>query len=309
MSYLSFIYMRYFISFILMLLLLSATAQKEDRQLQYKIDTLLKNFHGTAGVFVYHFKNNRYVWHNADSIFPTASIVKIPILIGIMDKIEKGELNYRQELVYKDSLLYEGEDILGSFKQNEKIQLDKVIMLMLTMSDNTASLWLQSLAGGGARINALLEEFGFTHTRVNSRTPGRESNRSQFGWGQTTAREMATLMKRIYQNNLISPAACERMLRCLKRNYWDGEGLGELPPGVNVFSKNGAVNASRSEVMLVNAPHGDYVYAVFTKNNQDQGWGRNAEAFALLRNLSAMIWQHYEYQHPWQPAPGGEKYH
>ena len=64
-----------------------------------------------------------------------------------MDKIQKGELKYDSSLIYKDSLLYEGSDILGSFKNDEKILLKKVMMLMLTTSDNTASLWLQSLAG------------------------------------------------------------------------------------------------------------------------------------------------------------------
>ena len=49
-----------------------------------------------------------------------------PIMVGIMDKIEKGELKYDQSLTYKDSLLYAGEDILGSFKNDEKIALKKV---------------------------------------------------------------------------------------------------------------------------------------------------------------------------------------
>jgi beta-lactamase class A len=33
-------------------------------------------------------------------------------------------------------------------------------MLMLTMSDNTASLWLQTLAGTGTRINELMDSLG-----------------------------------------------------------------------------------------------------------------------------------------------------
>jgi beta-lactamase class A len=48
-----------------------------------------------------------------------------------MDKIQKDELKYDQELIYKDSLLYEGVDILGAFKTGEKIVLKKMIMLML----------------------------------------------------------------------------------------------------------------------------------------------------------------------------------
>jgi beta-lactamase class A len=103
-----------------------------------------------------------------------------------MDKMARGELSYHQSLTYKDSLLYAGVDILGSFKNDEKIDLSKVLMLMLTTSDNTASLWLQGLAGKGTRINELLDSMGFAVTRVNSKTPGREGARTMYGWGQTS---------------------------------------------------------------------------------------------------------------------------
>ncbi len=43
-------------------------------------------------------------------------------------------------------------------------------------------------------INTWLEKHGLHQTRVNSRTPGREKARSVYGWGQTTPKEMATLM-------------------------------------------------------------------------------------------------------------------
>ena len=129
-----------------LILSLSSTAQKKDKKLQQKLEILSKGFNGDFGIYVKNLKNGKTAAINADSIFPTASMVKVPILIGIMNKIEKGELGYHDDLEYKDSLLYEGVDILGSFKSGEKIELSKVMMLMLTMSDNTASLWLQSLA-------------------------------------------------------------------------------------------------------------------------------------------------------------------
>jgi beta-lactamase class A len=285
-----------------------AFAQKTDNQLEKKLTALLKDFKGVAGVYVHHLKKNTQAAVHADTVFPTASMVKVPILVGIMDKLEKGELHYHQSLTYTDSLLYAGEDILGSFKSGEKIELSKVMMLMLTTSDNTASLWLQSLAGTGTRINALMDSLGLPNTRVNSRTPGREANRGMYGWGQTTPREMATLMEKIFRAQVISPAACERMLRHLKRNYWDQEGISQLPPAVNTFTKNGAVNASRSEVMLVNAPHGDYVFCIITKNQADQSWKNSNEGFVLLRRVTKLLWQYFEPKYPWEPAPGMEKY-
>jgi beta-lactamase class A len=211
-----------------------------------------------------------------------------------MDQIKKGERTYHQQLVYKDSLLYEGEDILGSFKNNEKIELSKLLMLMLTTSDNTASLWLQSLAGTGTRINQLMDSLGLAYTKVNSRTPGREAARSQYGWGQTTPREMATLLEKIYNMQIIDTATSIKMMRLLGRNYWDEEGLSSIPPTVEVFSKNGAVNASRSEVMLVNAPHHPFLVCIITKNNKDQSWNENNEAWVLTRKLMKMIWLHFE---------------
>lgn len=159
-------------------------SQKIDKKLTKEIAAMLNGFKGNVGVYVHDLNSNKNVAINADSIFPTASMVKVPILIGTMDKIHKGELNYHQTITYKDSLLYAGSDILGSFKNNEPIELSKVIMLMLTTSDNTASLWLQSIAGGGKRINDIMDSLGFAITRVNSRTPGREANRTAFGWGR-----------------------------------------------------------------------------------------------------------------------------
>lgn len=269
-------------------------AQKTDQKLTARIQQLISGFNGDIGVYVKNLKTGKIVAINADTVFPTASMVKVPILLGIMDKLRTKELTYHQELIYKDSLLYAGADILGSYKNNEKVELSKVLMLMLTTSDNTASLWLQSLAGTGTRINRILDSLGFVHTRVNSRTPGREGNRTIYGWGQTTPREMATLLERIYKKEIFNDSSCIAMMRMLGRNYWDEEGLSQIPPSIEVFSKNGAVNASRSEVMLVNAPHRPYVFCIITKNNKDQSWGAGNEAWELTRKLSKLLWQYFE---------------
>ncbi|UYQ94763.1 class A beta-lactamase-related serine hydrolase [Chitinophaga horti] len=293
---------------LLLLATLPAFAQKEDKQLYAKLKPLLDAHRGVAGVYVHHLKKNKFVAINADTVFPTASMIKTPIAIGVFDKIAKGELQYDSLLEYKDSLLYAGEDILGSFKSGEKIALNKVMMLMLTMSDNTASLWLQSLAGGGTAINAWLEGQGFVHTRVNSRTPGRRDNQRVYGWGQTSPREMATLMEMIYTGKVISPVISDRIYRNLTRNFWDAQGLQQVPKQVRTASKNGAVDESRSEVIMVNAPHGDYVYCIITKENKDQRWAKNNEALVLLRAVGFTIWGHYEKGSKWTPIPIGEQF-
>jgi beta-lactamase class A len=285
-------------SFLFLLLFITFTShisfgQRTDKKLTAQISELLKGFHGEVGVYVHDLKKNKIVAVNADSVFPTASMIKIPIVTGIMDKIEKGELQYHQPLTYKDALLYAGVDILGSFKNDEQIELSKVMMLMLTMSDNTASLWLQALAGTGTRINELMDSLGMKVTRVNSRTAERETNRTEFGWGQTTPYEMATLMEKIVKGEVINKGASAKILRLLGRNYWDEEAISQIPSDVFIASKSGAVDESRSEVLFVNGKRCRYIFCICTNHNQDQSWNVNNEAWELTRKLSKLLWQKY----------------
>lgn len=277
-------------------------AQKTDKKLQVRIDELVKGFRGEVGIQILHLPTGKTASYHADTVFPTASMVKIPILLGIMDKIRKGELAYQQEFVYRDSLLYPGVDILGSYRQDAKIELSKLLMLMLTTSDNTASLWLQSIAGSGSRINMLLDSIGLVYTRVNSRTPGREQNRNLYGWGQTTPGEMVSLLEKIYQGKVFNRHYSDWMIRLLGRNYWDEEAISQIPPTVFVASKNGAVDQSRSETMLVMAPHGPYIFSIITKNQADTSWNPENEGWVLARKLSAMLWNYYEPKSKWKPG-------
>ena len=272
---------------------LLAAAQKNDKALEEALLKMTQGFKGDIGFYIKNLKTGKVASYNADTVFPTASIVKVPILVGILDKLEKGELNYHDQLTYADSLYYAGVDILGAFKDGEKIELSKVIMLMCTTSDNTASLWLQQLAGTGTRINQLMDELRLPNTKVNSRTPGREEIRKQYGWGQTTPAEMATLFEKMLQREVINGHASDKMMRILGRNYWDEEGLSKIPPGVFVASKNGAVDASRSEVMYVNGHKTPYIFAVFTKNNEDRSWEPSNEAWELTRRMSDFVWTYF----------------
>ena len=267
-------------------------SQAKNKMFRHDVEALTRSFNGDIGIYIKSLKTGKVFQLNADTTFPTASIVKIPILIGIINKINVGELAYHQMETYNDSMLYAGVDILGSFKNGEKIELSKLIMLMLSMSDNTASLWLQKLAGTGTVINTLIENNGFKNTWVNSKTVGREYGRGKYGWGQTTPKEMATIVEKLYKGEIINDSLSKKMIRLLGRNYWDEEALSEIPSTIFVASKSGAVDASRSEILLVMAKE-PYILSVFTKNNKDQSWDYKNEAWVLIRKLSKIAYEFY----------------
>jgi len=207
-------------------------------------------------------------------------------------------------MIYEDTLKYDpGEDVLASFKPGEKILLSKLLLLSLSLSDNTASLLLQGLAGGGTAINMLMDTLGYIHTRVNSRTPGREADREIYGWGQTTPREIAGIVEQIEKGKVLGRVSSNRMLRTLGRQYWDEVAISEIPPDVFVASKSGAVDESRNEVLFVNAPH-PYIFSIFSKNNSDQRWEADNEAWVLTRKLSALLFDYYNPGYKWPGAYG-----
>lgn len=276
--------------------------------LRAELEALAAKVRGEVGIYVRHLRTGEEIAIRADELFPTASLVKVPILLGLFEKLERGELRWDQELVYTKERAYPGEDLVESLRDGEEVTLAKLVTLMIAFSDNTASLWLQELAGTGSAINAWLAARGFERTRVNSRTEGRADAQKTWGWGQTTPREMAELLRRIHAGEVHSRAACDAMLRALARSIWDGEALSQLPPHVAAFTKQGAVNRSRSEVVLVEGRNGPFVFCVITKSQEDQSWVPGNEGYVLLRAVTRLLYERYEPQDPWRPAPGHERY-
>ncbi|MEL7169358.1 MAG: serine hydrolase [Bacteroidota bacterium] len=295
-----------------LLLLVTLPAQAHhaspDSTLQAAVEAAVDGFEGVVGIYAEHLPSGRSAALRPDELFPTASMIKVPILVATFQRIDDGDLDYGADLVFRDSLRYSEYDLFGDLRDGAEVPLHQAVELMLSASDNTASLWLQRLVGGGAAINAWLDEHGFEATRVNSRTPGREDAREVYGWGQTTPREMATLMRRIVEGQAVSPAADEEMHRLLTRTFYDDEAISALPPSVQAASKQGAVMESRSEVVYVHAPSGPYVFCVVTKEQADLRYEPDNAGYELLRTLSRLFWDTFEPDHAWAPAPNAERY-
>jgi beta-lactamase class A len=275
------------------------------RALKADIEHAIQGFEGTVGVYARRLGEKEEVAILADETFPTASLVKVPILLKLLDRVGKGEVSWTEPLTYTRERLYSGGDLLGRFAEGETIKLAELIFLMESKSDNSASLWCQELAGGGAAINAWLDDKGWKATRVNSRTPGREKERELWGWGQTTPREMAGFLVAIRERKAVSCDADDYADRALGRTFLIDEALSSLPASVHVISKQGAVSASRSEVLLVSAPSGPFVLCVITRDQKDQSWEPSNAGYRLLRKITALAWARFEPGAPYPPSLDG----
>ncbi len=96
----------------------SGFSQHPDKKLEALLRPLVDTFHGVAGIYVKNLRTGREVAINADTLFPTASIIKLPILVGIFDKIAQGAYTYEQPLVYRDSTAKKGSGLMQFFKDS-----------------------------------------------------------------------------------------------------------------------------------------------------------------------------------------------
>lgn len=268
----------------------SAPSQPPFDQLEADLQARAALFAGDVGIHLKHLPTGREIAIQADTVFPTASMIKVPLAVRIAELVDEGVLHYDSLHTYEDRLFYPGSDVVGAMRAGETISLRKMVFLSLSFSDNTASLWMQELGGTGTMVNEAMARLGLEHTRVNSRTEGRQDAFRRYGWGQTTPREMSALMEMIFRGEVINETRSDELYRLLSKTLWDETGLLPIPSTVNVASKQGSVSASRSETMVVNAPAGDYVLTVVTKNQQDRSWGDDNEGFVLIRDVSRIVW-------------------
>jgi beta-lactamase class A len=275
-----------------------------DPELTHRLESLASGFQGDVGVYVRHLRTGSTAAIRADELFPTASLIKIPILLTLFEQVEAGQLDLEELLPYPDTLHYsavESTDVVGFMAPGDSLPLSELAFLMMTVSDNVASLWIQALVGGGVAVNEWLEDHGYSRTRVNSRTPGREEARSAFGWGQSTPREIAAAAAAIAEGGAVSPAASEAMYRLMTKSYWQDDAISQIPPQVQVASKQGFVTRARSEVLIVNAPGGEYVLAVMTRNQTDRSYERENEGRRLIRSISRAVYEYFNPEDPWRP--------
>ena len=217
-----------------------------------------------------------------------------------MPQIEKQWLTWSQEKLEK--ALEDGD--VQNLEKKGALKIDKKTAEPMHRLANTLQQipaprlfeeCLKLFLNGHASENyKLLDKYNFTKTKVNSRTLNREDQYLQYGWGQTTPKEMSKLMIEIKNGNIVSKKSSDEMYRHLTRIYWDDEALSQIPNHIQVASKQGAINKSRSEVVLVNSPSGDYVFCIITNNQSDESWSFENEGFVLIRKISRLLWNYYQ---------------
>ena len=288
-----------------------ACAKESLAGLKANMDNIAQDFRGILS-YSLHFrgKPDQRIELRGDETFPTASTIKTAIMCEAMHQIEAGKIKWDQKIPVQPSMDDRQEGGLSyHFREGTELAVCEWVNQMIYHSDNTATMNLREFLGQ-KNVNDWLDSHGFKVTRLLNGKKcdelGLRPLQQKWGLGMTTPNEQVRLFEMILDNKAGSPASCDRMQRILTRQYWDDFILSQIPPGVHAGAKSGALSQSRSDVAFVDSPGGQYILAVYTKENADRSWTIKNEADNAIRAISTLVWRHYNPKHPWKPPQGWE---
>src|SRR5713101_5557240 len=96
-------------------------------------------FGGRLGVAAADIATGEEILYNADSLFPTASVIKLPVLVELFYKFHDGELSPHKSVMLVDSLKKPGSGVLQFLQADQSLHLIDIATLMIILSDNTAT--------------------------------------------------------------------------------------------------------------------------------------------------------------------------
>jgi beta-lactamase class A len=292
----------------LTLTLVLLAAPLSAASLQSRVEDAVRSLRGTMGVAAKDLATGETVFVSADTQFPTASVIKVAVMVEVFHQIAEGRLRRDDTVTLEDAAKVDGSGVLQRMHGGLVLTVGDLLDLMMTVSDNTATNLLIARVGT-ANVDKRLVSHGLTRTRLFRPTfrDGKPDvfpeEEKEFGLGVATPREMARLMELIAEGKVVDRAAGEAMIAMMREQSnrtmiprslperddvviadkpgWDSE---KHPDAAGVHRH------VRGDVGIVTTPRGRYVIAIFARQVQDTRWGPDNEADVLMGRISRMVY-------------------
>lgn len=200
-----------------------ATNTEKWREMAARLTKEAQKFPGRMGVYIKDLRTGEEFSYHADELFPSASLVKVPIMASVVRKIKEGEVSWDEKLVIDRAAKRGGSGRLRRVRNGTKMTVRDLMFKMITESDNTAAHLLIERVGYGYLQNEFktlgLERTGISEGGMSlCSLPVRDEN-------YTTPREIAGLVEKIYRGEVVDKKHSEIMLDIMKQT----KGVRALP--------------------------------------------------------------------------------
>jgi len=270
---------------------------------------LIDAHEGDVAVFIRHLESGEQFAFRADAVQPTASLIKLPVMVTAYRMADAGQLDLARLITLSDADKVPGSGILTDhLTSGISLSVRDAIRLMIRYSDNTATNLVVGQIGLPSTA-ATMESLGFPQTRLNSKVYRGDTSISPersrlFGLGSTTAKETVDLLERIHRGNAAAEVSCQSMIEHLLACEDKAMLVSQLPTGTKVAHKSGAVSTSRCDAGIIFGPKGPLAICVLTTNNKDRSWQDENAAHLLIGRIARTAFDHFNPE--WERGPTGE---
>ena len=282
-----------------------------------EIEELAEASGGIVGVAATQLLTGRHIGHREDELFPTASVIKLPLLVTLYEDAIAGRIDLSERVTYRHETKVAGSGVLQYLDEGLDPTLRDLSVLMMSVSDNTATDLLFDRVGK-ARIEAAMDRLGLPSIRVpfdiremlmelvdmDHSKPGgydelRRLLRISAGSGgrsmipaqadRSSPADMCRLLERIESRAILDPDACTAIVELMKRIQSATRIPGLLPKGTVVAHKTGSYRRVRNDVGIVYPPNGPYVIALFARELPRD----NIEDDEALARISLAVYEEF----------------
>lgn len=256
-------------------------AEKLQREIQRAADAAP----GVVGVSVVDLASGERFGVNDGLVFPQGSAIKIPILIELFRRVDRGDLRLSDRIAVRAADQVGGSGLLQYFADGEsELSLHDLAVPMIVLSDNTATNLLIDRLGMD-RVSQTMAELGAPQTRLK-RKMIRPAESAKGNENVSTPREAADLMVRLARCDLpMSPRSCAEVKRILEIPK-AGAFREPIPSAVPVAWKPGGIEGVQTAWALVGVPGASYAIAVMVNYGSD-------DIGPTLRTTSAIVYGYF----------------
>ena len=248
----------------------------------------MKGFNGNVGLVVKDLDMNWEINSSKDRSIPSASIVKIPVMLSYFYAAHDKKIDLRSKIELKNTQKAPGSGVLKNAVAGQSFSIENLITLMITESDNTAANILIGYLGFDT-LNSYFAKLGLRHTNL-SRKMMDFKERKKGVENYTTTADMAYLLEQLYRGAFLDAATSKRCLEILANQKVNDRIPKELPQGTVTAHKTGLEDGLCHDVGIVYTDKGAFLICVLTKH----GYKYAKPAKKMIAQMSLRTYEYYK---------------
>ncbi len=268
---------------VMLALVVGANGQKPtaptDDLLWEKLDArageMVERFEGVMGVAIVDLTDGRTIFKNEDRVFPTASSIKIAILLELYRQEQEARGGAQGKAKLDDVYTFDPKDLVedsqimaGLTAGVTRVTNRDLAQFMIAVSDNAATNVLIDRVGM-QNVNAMLRNFGLTKTMLRRKMMDIAAAK-RGDENVSTPQEMARLLETIHKGKALSTELTAGFIKQLKALKKDSYLSYELPPGVEIADKPGSLDGVRTDSGIIFAKNRPFAISVMTAYDRDE---------------------------------------